>query len=684
MSKLLKKAILGGKLGGKGESNGERHRGESENGSGSSSSSKEKRPSAVNQNDEEVARALSKELNAGYDEPDASTEHQSTYSAYPDEIENSITHVQKFAKDALSTTCYECEAPLVETLDVEYWIRRWKKGGFSTGVRCRQCDAITCLGCADEARVGSAKHMGEFDGTKLDWCCYKGGAFVAWVLLCRYDHMELNLQARSQQLQPTAKRDRKNGVGFGANIRSHPGAMEGAWVNGPYEYRVPGLKQALNFKQVDNTTDGVTSWVYGMLVTLLPKREETTKKVSPALAAMIELSLLQDRTAELLRNDSLQDVDKRADLYFATFAFVDRLFHHPSLDHLVKEDRFSRKQSAGLHAISTDWKGKGITKAPTSLIVAHRSEGMASSLAACLTNLATQSKVLLSGSHNKAAGEDILEIAEPNAVTRRPDVAKHLCAYSASKAREIMNTPKNRMARLVTETSEMTTSLPENVFVTIDEVRPDIMKALIIGPKGTPYESGLFEFDIVCPENYPAAPPSVQIVTTGQGRIKFNPNLYANGKVCLSLLGTWPGGPETKWQPYKSTIASVLVSIQAMILVEWPLENEPQLDGMHKMAGGIRQCLAYNRRLRKDTLMYAILEWLVQPTKRNGHWKDVVNDYVRFCGRGLVERARVVEKEYQVARKKVRGLDDGMVGVSSKEIEKLIGEIEKAIKQYVK
>ncbi|KAL8854108.1 MAG: hypothetical protein Q9221_001028 [Calogaya cf. arnoldii] len=679
MSKLLKKAILGGK----GESNGERRRGKSENGNGSSSSSKAKRPPAVNQNDEEVARALSKELNAGYDEPDASTEHQSTGSAYPDEIENSITHVQKFAKDALSTTCYKCKGPLVETLDVEYWIRRRNKGGFSTGVKCRQCDAITCLGCADEARVGSPKHMGEYDGTKLDWCCYKGGAFVAWVLLCWYDHMELNLQARSQQMQPTVKRDRKNGVGFGPNIRSQPGAMEGAWVNGRYEYRVPGLKQALNFKQVDSQTDGVTSWVYGMLVTLLPKREETTKK----------------------------DVDKRADLYFATFAFVDRLFHHPSLDHLVKEDRFMKKQSAGLHAISTDWKGKGKSKAPTSLTVAHRSEGMASSLAACLSNLAIQSKVLLSGSHNKAAGEDILEIAEriqklhnrlapqtpqiatittwkeylqANAVTRKPDVAKHLCAYSASKAREIQNSPKNRMARLVTETSEMTTSLPSNVFVTIDEVRPDIMKALIIGPRGTPYEGGLFEFDIVCPENYPAAPPSVQIVTTGQGRIKFNPNLYANGKVCLSLLGTWPGAPETKWQPYKSTVATVLVSIQSMILVEWPLENEPALEGMHTMVGGMRSCSAYNRRLRRDTLNYAILEWLVQPAKRNGMWTVVVNDYFRFCGRALVERARVVEKEYRVARKKVGGLDDGMVGVSSKEIEKLIGGIEKAVKQYVK
>ena len=31
---------------------------------------------------------------------------------------------------------------------------------------------------------------------------------------------------------------------------------------------------------------------------------------------------------------------------------------------------------------------------------------------------------------------------------------------------------------------------------------------------------------------------------------RFNPNLYADGKVCLSLLGTWHGGDATeKWDP---------------------------------------------------------------------------------------------------------------------------------------
>jgi ubiquitin-protein ligase len=57
------------------------------------------------------------------------------------------------------------------------------------------------------------------------------------------------------------------------------------------------------------------------------------------------------------------------------------------------------------------------------------------------------------------------------------------------------------------------------------------MRAIITGPCGTPYESGLFMFDILFPLDYPQVPPKVKFLTTGQGTVRFNPNLYADGKV---------------------------------------------------------------------------------------------------------------------------------------------------------
>lgn len=47
---------------------------------------------------------------------------------------------------------------------------------------------------------------------------------------------------------------------------------------------------------------------------------------------------------------------------------------------------------------------------------------------------------------------------------------------------------------------------------------------------------------------------------------------YENGKVCLSLLGTWNG---PGWDPKTSSILQLLLSVQALVLVEEPYFNEP-------------------------------------------------------------------------------------------------------------
>ena len=101
---------------------------------------------------------------------------------------------------------------------------------------------------------------------------------------------------------------------------------------------------------------------------------------------------------------------------------------------------------------------------------------------------------------------------------------------------------KQRMLRIAKEISSLVSNLPVEygscVFVRCDESRYDILKALITGPENTPYQNGCFEFDILLPVNYPESPPLVKLVTTGGGSVRFNPNLYNDGKVCLSLLGT--------------------------------------------------------------------------------------------------------------------------------------------------
>ena len=101
------------------------------------------------------------------------------------------------------------------------------------------------------------------------------------------------------------------------------------------------------------------------------------------------------------------------------------------------------------------------------------------------------------------------------------------------------------------------------------------MQALIMGSNGTPYGHGAYLFDIHFEDNYPNGPPKVNLTTTGNGQIRFNPNLYACGKVCLSLLGTWRGSASENWDPKVSTLLQVLVSIQSIIMSEDIYFNEP-------------------------------------------------------------------------------------------------------------
>ena len=103
-------------------------------------------------------------------------------------------------------------------------------------------------------------------------------------------------------------------------------------------------------------------------------------------------------------------------------------------------------------------------------------------------------------------------------------------------------------------------------------------EAIILGPPGTPYENGIYTFRLRFPLDYPHAPPKVTFITQDQrGNMRFNPNLYRVGTVCLSILNTWQGPQWTGCQ----SISSVLLSIRTAVLNAEPLLNEPGVTRAH-------------------------------------------------------------------------------------------------------
>lgn len=188
--------------------------------------------------------------------------------------------------------------------------------------------------------------------------------------------------------------------------------------------------------------------------------------------------------------------------------------------------------------------------------------------------------------------------------------------FQAPHTSQISNDPipPKALRRLQTELSTLASSLPvdlgSSIFVCFDEGQMELLKVAIIGPRNTPYENGFFVFDVRIPPTYPGQPPKMLLRTTGNNMVRFNPNLYEDGHVCLSLLGTWSG---PGWDPTYSSLLQVVLSIQSQIFVENPYFNEPGYDCHRDTDRGRQLSDNYDKTIRYMTLRFAILDQLHNP-----------------------------------------------------------------------
>ena len=155
--------------------------------------------------------------------------------------------------------------------------------------------------------------------------------------------------------------------------------------------------------------------------------------------------------------------------------------------------------------------------------------------------------------------------------------------------------------RIMNDIVDFNENKPDGIYLYID--KKNIMKqySLIIGPEGTPYFGGFFFFEINFPTDYPKKSPSINFLTI-DNKTRFNPNLYENGKVCLSILGTWQG---PAWSPVMN-IRLVLDSIRSL-LGSYPIQNEPGFD--NTKPDDIKS-IEYNQYLIYHTYKIAIIDVL--------------------------------------------------------------------------
>nr|GME02590.1 putative ubiquitin-conjugating enzyme E2 38 [Ipomoea batatas] len=193
--------------------------------------------------------------------------------------------------------------------------------------------------------------------------------------------------------------------------------------------------------------------------------------------------------------------------------------------------------------------------------------------------------------------------------------------------------PKSWSKKIQSEWKILEKDLPDTIYVRVYESRMDLLRAVIVGPQGTPYHDGLFVFDVLLPSTYPDTPPLVYYYSGG---LRLNPNLYECGKVCLSLLNTWAGKGTEKWQPNTSTMLQVLVSIQGLILNENPFFNEPGYESTYVGSEGERRSKAYTENvfiMSLKTMMYT----LKRPPK---HFEDLVTGHFHIHAHDILSACK--------------------------------------------
>ncbi|KAL1810985.1 hypothetical protein ACET3Z_021050 [Daucus carota] len=258
-----------------------------------------------------------------------------------------------------------------------------------------------------------------------------------------------------------------------------------------------------------------------------------------------------------------------------------------------------------------------------------------------------------------AKGTDLLEVTEDlcssnprklKAVSsdaadssfKRFDIAKDPCDHYFVGANGQGNTGRKWLKKVQQDWNILQNNLPDTIYVRVYEDRMDLLRAVIVGAYGTPYQDGIYFFDFHLPPDYPNVPPSAYYRSGGW---RINPNLYEEGKVCLSLLNTWTGRGNEVWDPASSSILQVLVSLQGLVLNSKPYFNEAGYDKQIGTAEGEKNSLSYNENaflLSCKTMMYLMRT----PPK---DFESLVTEHFKKRGYYILKACDAYMKGYLIA-----------------------------------
>ncbi|CZT02407.1 uncharacterized protein RCO7_06303 [Rhynchosporium graminicola] len=634
-----------------------------------------------------MGNSSSKHVESGKGKGRGSDQSRSEVTEQRDRAIQSVQRLRaQFHSECSHSNCSEISPQLDYDRIFDTWLAGSQvvppRSQFSTWT-CKQGHS-TCFGCGETPKLASESFFTSLG--VVNHCCDRARQFTIWLLLSQFDSLCLESENNNEKknkadAMTNAKSKLKakagtQGVGYGTSY----GGLVGGWPVDAGDEAL--MTQALVTAELIIGHQVVASDDKGDILDQNVSQDDLLKDTVKILGAclppmdsdttleldMFRLGILFDTITQLIRNDSIVDITERLEVYQATAEFVIKTANHPGLFHLLFEERPHKANTPGLGDLSLP-----------SHISLHNLNSTSSTkpLIACYGDTYLQVRTFLgmlrnpkttievaNTRHSKETSRHLQDLvrcfetldavvarnadpivdaqpedpwarfADDNKVTFTDDVLLHHRYTENFKLLQTSN--RGRLTTISKEIATLKTALPPGIFLKVAESRSDVMKVLIIGSEGTPYAGGLFVFDIFLDERYPATPPKITFTMHGNDEDgeSFNPNLHLHsGMVCLSLLNTWIGDPSQAWQPYKSKILSVLVSIQAMILGSpMPWENEPGYEG----TGTTTKNLAHKARVESRTLRFAMIAWLenkfAESQAKEYIWKDISRMYYLHNG----------------------------------------------------
>lgn len=547
-------------------------------------------------------------------------------SSFIDDHDQDEALIRAYGQAVLEIRCPKCRVPLVDDPKdiIVQTISHVESGTVRSHLTCLSCNTSVCLSCYASTSRATPSTYGILLSPSMNeeadvlTCCAAARVSMVWLLSCghqappsrpkpsRTRTLRSSIRGRiagssTENKKPDPPKSVMSAITSATSSSSKSAYNKGVGYGGEDVYpahvhsraAMANIPQIPPMKVVLSPEDQILAAYFRALAAVLPSLERSSAfdlQPDSLTTRFLRRSPLLPKAAELLRNDSIDDILAKEDLYRAVLAFVQALAGHIVTARLVHSGlvlHATEGQTLAISVSANPGTGKGKTKAAektnslasivsrlgnicrriTQRASAHMEEfaiddgprmlrlcGSVVDLDNFLTANRCESDPVEAATASSratrlaAAQSSAAETAEKRAREHREWHQRNCLAdvldeelwknyYFAAAAGQLVSSQKGRMKRLITETTNLASSLPEGVYVRHASSRLDTMKVMIVGPVGTPYENGLFEFDLFCPENYPYAPPSMQFRTTGGGLVRFNPNLYEDGKgTCLDIL----------------------------------------------------------------------------------------------------------------------------------------------------